>query len=310
MKHVVRVVFVVTLLGNLGWSATVPAVDLPQDVAYHQCGETWSNDLMGQPDACLETVCSTGCVVTSVAMLLSWQATEPGTPDPGELNDWLRANGGYFGCLPIWGFMGGYDGSGVGVEWVEKVTFASDDWAALDAELAASDRMPLANVHEGGHWVVVYERNGPSGVPSSYRILDPSSTMSPTGTLADYADGGQVVYGLSLFSGTFPMGEVTGVGEGVPASRSTVLRNIPNPFNPATTIAFELAEAGAVSLRVYDATGRLVDILLENAAATSGRNEVVWTGRDRTGRSVSAGVYFSVLKTAGHREMRKMVLVR
>lgn len=310
MKHVVRVVLVVTMLGSLGWSSTAPAVDLPQDIAYQQCGESWSADPMGQAGVCPETICSTGCVVTSVAMLLSWQANQPGTPDPGGLNDWLQANGGYLGCLPFWGIMGDFDGSGIGVEWVEKVSFAGDDWAALDAELAAPDRMPLANVLSGGHWVVVYERDGPSGVPSSYRILDPSSFMSPTGTLADYADDGQVVFALSLFSGTFPMGEVAGVGEGVPASYPTLLRNIPNPFNPSTTIAFELPEAGAVSLRVFDATGRLVDVLLDNAAATSGHNEVVWTGRDGTGRSVSAGVYFYLLETAELRETRKMVLVR
>ncbi len=94
-----------------------------------------------------------------------------------------------------------------------------------------------------------------------------------------------------------------------PDSRTVLHQNIPNPFNPRTTIAFELAARGAAKLTVYDAAGRRISELI-NGELDAGRRAVVWDGRDIHGRAVGSGVYFYVLEVDGHRHERKMVLMR
>lgn len=85
--------------------------------------------------------------------------------------------------------------------------------------------------------------------------------------------------------------------------------NQPNPFSPETRIAFQLAEAGAVQLKIYAVNGRLVRTLLEGEQS-AGSHRVAWNGRDDAGREVPAGIYFSQLTVAGVTESRKMVLLR
>ena len=96
----------------------------------------------------------------------------------------------------------------------------------------------------------------------------------------------------------------------IPNRASRLLNNHPNPFNPQTTIAFDMPAQGVVSLSVFDVSGRLVDVLLDNTSASEGRNEVVWRGRDKGGRVVPAGVYFYRLTAGSYSETKRMVLVK
>lgn len=84
----------------------------------------------------------------------------------------------------------------------------------------------------------------------------------------------------------------------------------PNPFNPQTTISFDLPNLMAVSLRVYDVAGRLVDVMMDDEIASEGRNEIVWRGRDMVGRIVSAGVYFYRLEAGEYSETKRMALIK
>jgi hypothetical protein len=94
------------------------------------------------------------------------------------------------------------------------------------------------------------------------------------------------------------------------APRFTKLaQNYPNPFNPSTTIKFELKEKGFVTLKVYDASGRLVRTLVEgerDAAAHS----VDWDGANDRGGAVASGIYFYKMETKGFGQTKKMVLLR
>jgi hypothetical protein len=95
--------------------------------------------------------------------------------------------------------------------------------------------------------------------------------------------------------------------------RTALHPNRPNPFNPTTRVAFDLAgAAGAtipVDLRVFDATGRLVTLLVAERLAP-GSYEVSWEGRDDRGRSIESGVYYARLR-AGHLERRiRLVLLK
>ena len=66
--------------------------------------------------------------------------------------------------------------------------------------------------------------------------------------------------------------------------------NYPNPFNPATSIRFDLAAAGFVTIAVYDVNGRLVRTLLSEPR-TTGSYSVKWDGRDSSGNPVPSGIY-------------------
>jgi flagellar hook assembly protein FlgD len=85
-------------------------------------------------------------------------------------------------------------------------------------------------------------------------------------------------------------------------------QNAPNPFRPATTIRFDLPRRGPVSLRVYDVAGRLVRSLVDGSPLEAGRHEAVWDGRNESGRSVGAGLYFYRLQAGSLSETRRMVL--
>jgi hypothetical protein len=93
------------------------------------------------------------------------------------------------------------------------------------------------------------------------------------------------------------------------AGPSTGLRSYPNPMTGSSTIHFSLAQEGAVSLRIVDATGRQVREL-SGAAARSGENALTWDGRDVHGNAVPAGVYYYVLSTSAGQQTAKTVVLR
>jgi beta-glucanase (GH16 family) len=84
----------------------------------------------------------------------------------------------------------------------------------------------------------------------------------------------------------------------------------PNPFNPVTTISFDLRERVPVTLSIYDVTGRRVKTLMDAEAVDAGRHEQVWDGRDESGKIVATGVYFYRLDAGGYSKTRKMVMTK
>ncbi len=98
---------------------------------------------------------------------------------------------------------------------------------------------------------------------------------------------------------------------GVPAVPSVVRlsQNRPNPFNPLTTIHFELPAGGSVRLSIYDLGGRLIKELA-NGVYPAGGHEARWDGRDAAGRAVASGSYVARLEAGGLRDSMRMTLVR
>ncbi len=108
-----------------------------------------------------------------------------------------------------------------------------------------------------------------------------------------------------------PAGGSTGLpGEDLLPAVFRYRGNHPNPFNPCTTLAFELpAPAARASLRIVDALGRQVAVLHEGPLA-AGRHQLVWDGRDARGQACSSGLYFSLLETPTDRATGKLTLLR
>lgn len=98
-------------------------------------------------------------------------------------------------------------------------------------------------------------------------------------------------------------------GGGQPRLALTMLGNVPNPFNPATTLHFHLPSAGAARVHVLDTSGRLVRELFAGPL-DAGPHEIRWDGRDATGGRVASGTYYGVVTHQGHRAARSMTLLK
>ena len=96
------------------------------------------------------------------------------------------------------------------------------------------------------------------------------------------------------------------------AVNSTALSmNYPNPFNPSTTIKFDIAGDMPVqtSLNVYNVRGQLLRSLV-NGMKSAGTYQIQWDGKDDAGRTLPSGVYFYRLQAGEFNQTRKMVMMK
>lgn len=92
-------------------------------------------------------------------------------------------------------------------------------------------------------------------------------------------------------------------------ARTTLHPNVPNPFNPATTLSFDLARPGHARLAVYDTRGRRLATLVEGELA-AGPHQLVWTARAQDGSPLASGVYLVQLVAGDVRLTQRVTLVR
>ena len=103
----------------------------------------------------------------------------------------------------------------------------------------------------------------------------------------------------------------TGILEGIIPDlfKNALFPNAPNPFNPVTTIRYEVGQNAPVDITIYNIQGRVVRNLVQETKAP-GRYEIVWDGHDDLGSSVGSGVYLCRLQIGKYGSVRKMVLVK
>ncbi len=102
------------------------------------------------------------------------------------------------------------------------------------------------------------------------------------------------------------------VDKGLVPVASAALANVmaaPNPFNPQTTVSFELAQAQDVRVSIYGLDGRLIHVLGEGMFNV-GAHDLVWNGRDHSGRQVSSGIYFVMVKGRQDTQRLKVTLLK
>jgi len=90
---------------------------------------------------------------------------------------------------------------------------------------------------------------------------------------------------------------------------TTLRSNYPNPFNPTTTIAFDMAKEGRVSIEIYNVKGQRVRVLAD-AVYGVGQHSLVWNGLSDDGRSVGSGMYFYRMVAGEYKGVRKMVMIK
>ena len=158
------------------------------------------------------------------------------------------------------------------------------------------------DVPDGGRYFFRYMESASSGPAEHATIVFEAVGYQPDTLEVDLTYGTETCIDAQL------MPVPTGVGDG-PAVATALHPNHPNPFNPSTTIRYELAAAADVRLRVYDAAGRLVRTLVD-AREGAGAHDVIFDGRDDAGHPVASGVYFYRLEAGTATQTRKMVLLK
>jgi hypothetical protein len=196
------------------------------------------------------------------------------------------------------------------------VTLSYRRWYTNDTgNNPGSDVWLVQATSDGANWVNL---ESTSGSAREWRLMsfllddyiELTSTVRLRFVASDEGSGSLVEAGIDevLLSG-FADPTITGVAEGAaPALR--LFQNAPNPFNPKTTIRFELPAPSAVRLAVYDVQGRLVRELLAGWTLPAGEQAVVWDGRDSAGRAFGSGVFFYRLEAAGKVLHGKMLLLK
>lgn len=111
-----------------------------------------------------------------------------------------------------------------------------------------------------------------------------------------------------------PLDPTSASGAAVPRNYA-LDQNFPNPFNPGTQISYSLPAPSSVTLRVYNLLGQEVALLID-AIIPAGSHQILWDGRDSSGRLVASGVYFYRLQAfslstgEAFSSMKRMILVR
>jgi len=88
-----------------------------------------------------------------------------------------------------------------------------------------------------------------------------------------------------------------------------LLSNYPNPFNPTTTISFEITTESVVRLDIYNIRGQHVTKLTDDFYQ-AGRHNIEWNGHDNNGRNVSSGIYFYQIRVGDLTQTKRMVMLK
>jgi hypothetical protein len=87
-----------------------------------------------------------------------------------------------------------------------------------------------------------------------------------------------------------------------------LMQNRPNPFNHATTIAYQIARSADIKISVFDIGGRLVKEIL-NETQNEGPHQVTWDGTDRNNAHAASGIYFYTVESGNLTLSKKMILL-
>jgi hypothetical protein len=135
----------------------------------------------------------------------------------------------------------------------------------------------------------------------SFIMQEPTDSQARLGFDIGASSDDVFLDNVFLTEGQWP----SSVAETIPPAHSFELHpNWPNPFNPITTIVFDLDQACFASLTIYDINGKLIETVLAKECA-AGKHQVQWDGREN-----SSGVYIGKLTVNGKSQVNKMTLIK
>ncbi len=117
-------------------------------------------------------------------------------------------------------------------------------------------------------------------------------------------------YGMVVGGAEISMSpEVVVTFDGSLPTKYSLHANYPNPFNPSTTVKFEIPRAGMTRLAIYDVAGRMVKVLT-NEVLPASAHSVVWNGDNDRGQRVASGTYYMRLTSGDYEAVQKMTLMK
>ena len=206
--------------------------------------------------------------------------------------------------------------------WIsDEGVFRDSPWLILD-DVDARFMQKVGHrlyVQHGDHGVRVYNISDPA-LPVMLADYDLLNTGVISGWFNPHfvVSGNDLVIGATadspaqifknLFAGIVANEPVVTDDEDTP---STLVLGAarPNPFNPSTTLSFDLPTPGHICLTIHDARGRRVKTLFDGSHE-SGRHTFEWNGRGDDGQALASGVFMAMLETENGRRSVKMVLAR
>jgi hypothetical protein len=183
-------------------------------------------------------------------------------------------------------------------------------WFVNDAGVVSPDTLRVDISSDGSTWVPV-ERLTVSErwTNVTFRVADyvPPTMFTQMRFSAEDIGAGSIVESAIDDFMVFEGSVVTDASTTPFVTR--LLTNYPNPFNPSTTLRYEVSVPSQVQLRIYDIRGRLVKAYpLRQVGA--GQHLEAWNGVDDRGRRVASGVYLYEMVTSENRESRRMHLLK
>lgn len=172
--------------------------------------------------------------------------------------------------------------------------FAFENKSLFTSEMGGSDHELIVPVNESGLW---------------YIGVECATTVSSAGPA--YWGKTEVLNGVAYsIKATWGTESVVGVDNLAQAPGTfTLFANFPNPFNPSTSIRYELPENAQVSLKIFDVSGRLIQGLVHQVQE-AGTYDIRWDGTNSQGLLVPTGVYFARLEAGDFSKTIKMLLLR
>jgi hypothetical protein len=229
----------------------------------------------------------------------------------GGVYCWVEGDPTFTGCT-ITGNGGGTNGSNVvatdGDPLFEKtiITFATEGAGVL-CFASASPTFVCCDIFGNAGGDAICGVDGGDNITDDPLFCDSTEgdyTLDPASPCTDANSP------CAELIGAFPVECASSVTEGpVSAMPSCLFQNAPNPFNPTTTIRYDIGTPGPVTLEVYDVEGRLVRTLIDRHH-DAGAGAAFWDGKDHRGADVSSGIYFYQLTAPGYQKSLKMMYIK
>lgn len=173
------------------------------------------------------------------------------------------------------------------------------------------------SINNGNSWIAP-ERMTPPTPVKDWRFVSISPTSNVTANVCKvqmfiqrdslagtHVNGAPIGNGLGVgITTNVPLTGINTVSNVVPGDFN-LYQNFPNPFNPTTSIRFDMKVTSNVSLKVYNAQGQEVATLINNEVVNPGTKEVSFGGSD-----LSSGIYFYTLLAGDYKETKKMMLIK
>jgi hypothetical protein len=268
------------------------------------------------PAACLSQVLNESFETNGQPSLNHWSIScngESFQDAPSGGGSWsLRLETGNFqGCFP-----------GLGSQIIPE--FRSGDiwqvsvWARQNEKKLAQTRVYLKVFDRKGDATILSAETTTSAEWTQLTIVD-TLALDEGDSVAIVLDAGSTSGPQQLESDSyFDLVAAKKIGEiflavddfaGLPPRDFKMLQNFPNPFNPTTTISYDLPKRTEVNLKIYNVIGQEVRTLV-NETQSSGHKSVVWNGKDDSGQILGGGLYIYRLQAEGKVQNAKMVFLK